>query len=112
MPAGSAGAAGLLLRRPRPHEPKAPVLDEADARRVALVLLRARLERRRLLGADAVLELPGGRLDRVGDGDDLGAVHGDLRRDLLHVARAEQRRARHDEAVARAVLAGDPRAAV
>src|SRR5437763_278486 len=60
-----------FCRLPVANELEHVLLHQADSRRVVLVFLRLRLQRRRLQNLDAVLELAGGSDDGFADADDL-----------------------------------------
>src|SRR5580765_3055765 len=89
-----------------------PVLDQPDAGRVELRLLRAWLDWCRFLCLQHVGERASRSLQALAEAHDLRAIHGDFWRELLVVPRLQQGQPRHHQPEPRAVHAGLPRALV
>src|SRR5262245_27418872 len=90
------------------HQFERAIHDEPNAWRVNLKHLLVRFKRSRLEHGHAILELACRRLDGQALPDILGAIHRDVGRQLLVIARAEQEEAWEEKAGLGAVLAGDP----
>src|SRR5207247_869885 len=80
------------------HQLHLPVAHHPDPRSVVLVLGGEAAQGAGFLRLHAVLELPGWSLDRLGHGDDRGAVHRDVGGDILVVSRVRAHRTRHPQA--------------